>query len=286
MTDSARLIEERRDLARRVDGALEGFPEVTCTYVFGSVASGDVDAQSDVDLAVVCRPALLGVDARQRALEPIATDWLFDDQSHANPIWEVCDVNKSIDGVRVEIHYQTASAISEVLDQVVNEGAITTERIPFRPYTVAGLLRGAWMLRDEDGIFESWLRLTRVYPRMLKLNIIRHFAPILRESSTEFASQAQRRMGALGQLLFLFRAGDAMISILLALNEIYDPAARRQERSVLPRLTDVPTDLTARMLYIFEGPFDEVGSVVRSAKLDELTSEVLAMAQAELDGDA
>ena len=42
-----------------------------------------------------------------------------------------------MDGVLVDSHYQTVSAVSEVLDAVINDGAITTARVPFRPYTMA-----------------------------------------------------------------------------------------------------------------------------------------------------
>lgn len=42
-----------------------------------------------------------------------------------------------MDWVLVDSHYQTVSAVSEVLDAVINDGAITTARVPFRPYTMA-----------------------------------------------------------------------------------------------------------------------------------------------------
>ena len=43
---------ERSDIELRVADALTGMPEVLEAYVFGSVARGDHDAHSDVDVAI------------------------------------------------------------------------------------------------------------------------------------------------------------------------------------------------------------------------------------------
>ena len=60
-----------------------------------------------------------------------------------------------MDGVLVDSHYQTVSAVSEVLHAVINDGPITTARVPFRPYTMAGMLQRSRPIRDKQGIFAN-----------------------------------------------------------------------------------------------------------------------------------
>ncbi|HEY3082320.1 MAG TPA: nucleotidyltransferase domain-containing protein [Chloroflexota bacterium] len=47
------LLEARRAVAGRVDHVFADHPEVSSVLVFGSVASGEVDEHSDVDLLVI-----------------------------------------------------------------------------------------------------------------------------------------------------------------------------------------------------------------------------------------
>ena len=143
---------------------------------------------------------------------------------------------------------------------------------------MAALIQRAWLLRDTDGVFQEWRERTTVYPKVLKTNILRHFIPILQDNLTGLQSQAERRLGPMGYQYYLFRCGDALTSILYALNEIYDPADRNAERTVLPGLNLVPRDFAARLKYIMEGPFDETGALERAVKLKNLAGEVLAMA--------
>ena len=275
------LLEKRRNIARRIDALLGEHPGVTSVYVFGSVASGHVDEQSDVDITLVCRSNILPLSVRKETLTSIGSDWQFDDPLLDNPIWDVQD-NIVVDGIRVELHYQTAPAISNVLDQVVQNGATTTEKVPRRPYTVAALVQRAWLLRDKDGVFHRWLEQTEVYPQRLKLNILRHYAPILRDSVEEFKTSAERQLGPLVSHFFLFFGADALTSLLFALNEMYDPADRREERTILPTLPRVPRDFISRFTYVLEGPFDDPGALKRALAFEKLASEVLGLADYQM----
>ena len=271
----------RQDIARQIDQLLGPLPEVTAVYVFGSVASGHVDERSDVDITFVCSPEILPTSKRKDVLSRTGSNWTFDDDPGANPIWDSWD-RGWVDGVLVDSHYQTASAVSEVLDEVINDGAITTARVPSRPYTMAGMLQRSWPIRDKEGIFASWLEQTRVYPRRLKRNILRHHVPALRDSVDELTSSAERRIGPGVFLFFLSHGVNALQSILFALNDTFDPADRWQEQTVLPTLTNVPEDFPARYSYVLEGPFDDDGAIERARAFDELAGEILRMAEAEM----
>ena len=274
-------LEKRRNIARRINELVVDDSRVTCVYVFGSVASGDADGLSDLDLTMVCKEKLLPVSARVESLSQLGWLWEFDDPTLDNPIWDALD-SGVVDGIPVEVHYQTAPSISAVLNEVKNEGALATATVPFRPYTVAGLVQRAWLLSDKDEIFNQWLEQTKVYPQALQVNILRHFMPILRQNAEEFSLQAKRKLGPLGCLYFLSTAGAALTSILFALNEIYDPADRRECRTILPILDHTPRDFLRRLDHILQGPFDDSGAALRAGLFRELATEVLMMAESQL----
>ena len=134
------------------------------------------------------------------------------------------------------------------------------------------------MLRDRDGLFKGWLEQTETYPNLLKLNVLHHFVPILRENAEAVKECAERRWGASVYISFLTRACDALEGILYALNEIYDPADKRAERTILPTLANVPRDFLARYTHVVEGPFDQPGALERARVFEDLTADVLQMA--------
>ena len=276
LTDLERHLDRRRVIARRIDHALGEHPDVTSVYVFGSVASGHIDDRSDVDISIVCQPAIPSPYDRAALLSTVSHGWRINHESERNPIWEAFDKGV-VDSIEVEIHWHTASTISEVLDAVINQGAISTERVPFRPYTVASMVQRAWLLRDKEGVFARWRDLTAVYPDRLKQNILNHYVPILRESIAELKSTAERRIGPGIYLFFLFQAMNSLTSVLFAVNELYDPADRWEEKTILPTLPKVPRDFISRFHHILRGPFDDAGALERAGLLESLSNDVLGL---------
>jgi predicted nucleotidyltransferase len=275
-------LETRRKIARQIDNLLGGRLEVTSVYVMGSVASGHVDEGSDVDITILCRSEILPLSVRKDVLSLVGSEWQFDIKPQANPIWDSAD-RGLVDNIMVEIHYQSASLISEVLEDVMKKGAITTQKIPFRPYTVVGMLQRAWLLKDKEGIFKGWLEQTRSYPQILKLNILNEFVPILREYTEDLVSYAERHLGPGLFLFVLVRAKDALVRVIFALNEVYDPAEKR-ELNLLSGLALLPSNFATRLTYILEGPFDEPGSTERARLFEQLKDEVLEMAEPHMRG--
>jgi hypothetical protein len=84
---------------------------------------------------------------------------------------------------------------------------------------------------------------------------------------------------------FLYHGIQAITNILFALNEVYDPADRREERTVLPHLTCVPQEFMSRLTSVLQGPFDEHGAIESAGVFKELADETLRMAEAELADD-
>jgi hypothetical protein len=246
--------------------------------VFGSVALGCADARSDVDLLVVCRQVVPPVDTRRRLLASVGTDWTVANSGGENQLFPACDIGTLDDGVRAEVHYQTAPWIATVLTQVLTAGAITTEELPFRPYTLPALLQRAWVLRDSDGLVERWREQAKVYPPALQRNLLRHFVPILEEQVAELTASAAPDLGPGNCIFHLSRAWDALNSIVLAINTVYDPADRRMGQTVLPQLRYLPNDFARRITAILEGPFDAAGARRSARQLEQLANETLTLA--------
>ena len=284
MPDIADLtLEKRRNIACQLADLFGNHPEVSAILVFGSVATGHVDERSDIDILLICHPGILPITARWYLLSSIGSGWHFHDQSNDNALFADCDVDGSVEGIFVTMHYQTVSWISEVLSEVLDNGAISTEKMPFRPYTLPALLQRAWLLNDKDRFVERWREQAQRFPQQLQLNLLRHFIPMLRENLEDLVANAERR---LGPRAFIFRinwAVDALTGILFALNEVYDPADRRTERIILPTLVHVPKNFTSRLTEVLEGPFDDIGALYRAQLFKQLANEVLQMAEYRIE---
>jgi hypothetical protein len=275
-------LELRQGIAQQMASLLGPQPVVSAVLVIGSVASGHVDERSDVDLLVICRSQMLPLAERERLLAQVGTDWRFQ-ETQGHPLFAEADVDGHVDGVLVTVHYQTVAWIETVLRQVIEQGAITTEQMPFRPYTLPALLQRGWLLYDQDGLVGSWREYMHTFPPLLKTNLLRWFTPRLEEQVDELVATAERDLGPRGFLFHLNWAVDALIEILLALNEVYDPADRRTERVVLPTLPRVPEAFLPRLTQVLQGPFDVDGARYRAQLFAELAREVLQQARAQLE---
>ncbi len=278
MRKNSAILDKRQKIARHINEKFDSVPGVQVVYVLGSVASGWADEQSDVDITIVCSDSIIDLSTRESILSDIGEDWTFQDPELDNPIWAQCDSDGIVDGILVSVHYQTSSFIQHILNEVLDHGAITTEQCPFRPYTLVGLLQRAWILRDDEKIFSTWLVRSERFPHVLKVNILNHFIPILRENVVELVSNAERNMGPSNFLFFLTRAVDALISILYALNEVFDPADRRAEQTVWPELRNVPSNFMVRLNSVLEGPFNTSTRIEQAHEFSLLTDETLEIA--------
>lgn len=276
------VLKQRQEIARKVASLLAAHSAVSSILVIGSVASGQVDERSDVDLLVLCRSEVLPGSERVHLLTQVGTGWHFQERQ-ANPLFGEADVDGLVDGVQVTVHYQTVAWIETVLRQVLEQGAITTEQMPFRPYTLPALLQRGWLLYDQDSLVGAWREQMHPFPDVLKTNLLHTFIPRLEEQRDELVATAERDIGPRAFLFHLNGAVDALIQILFALNEVYDPADRRTERVVLPALPTLPEQFLPRLTQVLQGPFDVEGARYRAQLFAELAWEVLQQAQEPLE---
>jgi len=268
----------RQTLARRVADTLSAHAEVSATVVFGSVALGQVDTFSDTDMLVVCSE-IPTVSEREGLTTSLGLS--FVNVISDTPLF--CDQDSCVsgDGLALTLHYQRSAWIAAVIGEVL-DGAITTERLPFRPYTLLGLLQRGWLLSDKYALVAGWRAQLLPYPERLKRNLIRSFAPTLQDSAEELVITAGRDLGPRNIIFHLNWGVDALVGILLALNEQYDTAERRFEKAVLPRLGRKPEQLEARLQEILVGPFDCDGARYRAEAFRKLADETLELSQAWL----
>jgi hypothetical protein len=160
-----------------------------------------------------------------------------------------------------------------VVEQVLKEGAISVPAMPFRPYTLLGLLETSVVLYDPDGIVEGLRQRLQPYSAALQANIFREYEPIMIESLAELRDYVHRDIGPGAFLFHLGRVCDALSSILYALNERYDPAPKRGE-AILRQLSVMPDDGVNRLIAIQEGSFDAHGRECVVGELSSLVAEV------------
>jgi hypothetical protein len=237
---------------------------------FGSYALGTSDAESDLDLYVICDPTVMPEATRHRLFARIPGGTAPYIQ-YATPGWENAwapHVDRvTVEPITFDIAYTTHDWITHVVRRVRTEGALTLPEMPFRPYTVLGLLAHAISLYDPYGLVDGLRAQLSPYPAALQANLLCEFLLIMTEGVAELRDYTRRNIGPSAFLFHLGRVCDAMVSVLYALNEHYDPATKRPEQE-LRTLAVLPERFVDRFVRLLEGPFD-----VRSRPhvVDELT---------------
>ena len=116
------------------------------------------------------------------------------------------------------------------------------------------------------------------YPAALKANLLGEALPIMTDGLAELRDYTRRNIGPSAFLFHLGRVCDAMVSVLYALNEHYDPATKRPEQ-VLRTLAVLPERFVDRFVCLLEGPFDPRSRPHVMDKLTRLVGEVMHLAQ-------
>ena len=265
-----------RHLTQPVLDALATMREVVGIVCFGSYALGTADRYSDVDLLVLCHPSVMPVGTRQTVLATLPATQYYHGQtcemSWEEP-WATVADKVVLEAVTVDIVYQTQAWLTDVVEHVLTTSALSTPAMPFRPYTMLGLLDTGVVLYDPTGILAGLRQRLRPYPAVLKANIVRAYEPLMVAGVAELHDYARRDIGPGAFLFHLVRVMDAMASLLYAVNECYDPATKRGEIA-LDQLPLLPEGGVNRLTGLLEGPFDAGGRRRVVAALSPLVVDV------------
>ncbi|HUS47582.1 MAG TPA: nucleotidyltransferase domain-containing protein [Phycisphaerae bacterium] len=244
--------------------------EVKGILCFGSFATATADEHSDIDLFVVCDPQVISPADRRRILQglPAVSDLRLD---HVSPgfdnQWNPHSARFHLGRDLFEVVYNTADWLRAVVKAVAKEGKASVPELPFRPYTMLGMLDNSIILHDPESFLGELIEGLYPYPKKLKAGLIRDSLAVLDEALADLADYHRRRIGNSAFLFHLNRMNDALTTLLFAINEKYDPANKRVEHD-LGQLRLLPANFLPRYSKILAGPFDEKG---RSKVVEEYT---------------
>ena len=173
-----------------------------------------------------------------------------------------------------DIGYKSLAWVENVVAEVKQLGASSVPEMPFRAYTLLGLLDTSILLYDPKGNIHSLIASLHPYPDKLKQTLIHESKEVLDESLEELEQFAKRTMGNTAFHFHLMRALDALSGLLFAINEKYDPATKHAEY-VLGELATLPKNFSARYANLLVGPFTEKGRIQTVEDLKLLVNDVL-----------
>jgi hypothetical protein len=266
-----------------VIGSLSRIDGIRGVLCFGSYAMGTFDEQSDVDLYVLCHPAVVTPEARRRALQSIdgVTELQIGCQ---HPLWDNqwCPATDTfrLDGVLIDVGWNTTDWAKAVVRKVTEEGLISIPELRFRAYVLLGLLENSVILWDPEGLLREMRSNLYPYPPRLKQALLKEALPVLKESLGDMRDYVARGIGNTAFHFHLQRFLQALGTILFALNERYDPATKRVEQAYAT-MERVPQGFVARYTRALRVPLTDDGRGEAVRELEALARELETMIEAE-----
>lgn len=254
---------------------------VRAILCFGSYAMGTSDANSDIDLYVICHPQIVAPDERQ-AVFLQAGDMDELNLDYDQPGWENqwCPSNDRLrlNGIQFDIIYNTLNWVQAVVSQVKTLGATSIPELKFRPYTFLGLLENSVILYDTDGVLHKIVTDLYPYPPALRQVLMTGSLAVIHGSLEDMQDYARRNIGNSAFLFHLWRVIDAMEILLFALNERYSPATKRLEEAYC-RLPILPANFLERYNGLLETPLTPPGRLEIMAGLQALVDDIVELAK-------
>lgn len=190
------------------------------------------DEKSDIDLLVFMQGEIPSNDLRKQCYNNISNLKIMSlakDNSDWDNSWSPVNDRILVDDQVIDIGYNTTEWVQLVIKHLMIDNQISFQEFPFRPYTFLGLLETCTVLYDQEDFIKTCQMKIRPMPKRLKKEIINTYWPILKESYEDLIDFSERNIGILSFEFMLFRAIDAIIQLLFAINEVYDPASKRTE---------------------------------------------------------
>ncbi|MBI2792813.1 MAG: GNAT family N-acetyltransferase [Gammaproteobacteria bacterium] len=214
---------------------------ITAVLCYGSYAEGTQDEKSDIDLLIICDEPIPAANIRNELYEKNHFEQIKLQKHHENweTTWTPINDEFVFKGKKIEIGYNLSTWVNNVVTKIVGEGKTTLENFQFRPYTFLGLLENSICLFEKENFLTLIRKQIRPFPSKLKTEIINENLSIFNESVEDLEDFSQRDIGLLAFQFMLFRGLDAAIQIIFAINEVYYPASKREEKHLM-RLSKLP----------------------------------------------
>jgi len=256
---------------------------VRAILCFGSYAMGTSDANSDIDLYVICHPQIVPPNER-RAAYLQAGDVNELNLNYDQPGWESqwCPSNDRLrlNGIQfdIDIVYNTLNWVQAVVSQVKTLGATSIPDLKFRPYTFLGMLENSVILYDADGVLHKIVNDLYPYPPALRQALMAGSLAVIHGSLDDMQDYNRRNIGNTAFLFHLWWVIDAMQTLLFALNERYSPATKRLEE-VYRHLPILPPNFLERYNKLLETPLTLSGRLIIVAGLQALVDDIVELAR-------
>jgi predicted nucleotidyltransferase len=243
---------------------------------FGSYAVGTQHTASDLDLFVFCAGRIPDQIERQRWYSDVEAISRIE-LNYQSPGWDN-QWNPQMDRVwlgnlEIDLCFNTIEWLETVVRKVTLEGQLSVVEMTFRPYTILGLLDQSIIMHDRSGRLQQVVGAVHPYPPKLKDKLIAENWPLLTDRLKEMRECVSKEIGNIAFLFHLGGACDALVTVLLALNERHDSATKRVEQE-LQMLGIQPQNLSERIQEMLEGPFDRTGRIKTVERLDSIVSDV------------
>ncbi len=248
---------------------------------FGSYAMGTFDDDSDVDLNVYCQPDIMPSTDRRAVISgiPGVGDIEMDyDEGGGDDSWSPCGDRLRMNGVLIDIGYNTVEWIRTVVERVTTEGATSIPELVFRPYTMLGLLENSVILYEADTFLSDLMQQIQPYPAKLRANLLSQSLPTLAASAAEMQDYVERDIGNSAFHFHFQNAMHALGTVLFAINERYDPAAKRVEQAYAT-LNLLPDSFLQRYADMLETPLTKDGRRSIAEELQLISEEINELAQ-------
>ncbi|HET9843093.1 MAG TPA: nucleotidyltransferase domain-containing protein, partial [Gammaproteobacteria bacterium] len=230
---------------------------ITAVLCYGSYAEGTQDEKSDIDLLVICDDLIPESSVRYKIYEKNNGQQIKLQKPHENweTTWTPINDEFLYKGKKIEIGYNLSSWVKDVVNKIVNEGKTTLEDFQFRPYTFLGLLENSVCLFEKENFISLIRKQIRPFPPTLKAEIVKENFSIFNESLEDLEDFNHRDIGLLAFQFMLFRGLDAAIQIIFAINEVYYPASKREEKHLM-RLPKLPQGMHELIYDLLPGFFN------------------------------
>jgi len=256
---------------------LEEIVGILCFGSYAIAAADDKSDKSDIDLLVLCRPDIPDSIKRLKTIGEIPgseniTQEIQDDDIWPNE-WSIMQDKIKLNGKIVEINYNKLDWVKCVVNKVRDRSATTLEEMPFRPYTVLGLLENSKVLYDPMNEIKMLKASLYPYPPLLKEKLVQESLTGCKYSLTDLSNYAEREIGNMAFHFHLQRYLASLYTLLFAINEKYDPATKRFEEYI-EYFHIKPERFRERYDSALVGPFDKDNRKAIVAELRAFIDEI------------
>ncbi|MGC5627675.1 hypothetical protein ACPYO6_05435 [Georgenia sp. Z1344] len=243
--------------------AYAALPGVVGVAAGGSLATGQEDARSDVDLYVLSDGGPPPVELRRAVVEALGGARRLDlDQRY----WDVTDVWTHASGTDLDVMFWETSRVTDRLD------AVLERHEPSAGYTTAHwhTVRHWLPVADPDGwVTRARERALAEYPEELRAAVVRHCWPLVRGTITSFPAQIATAAAREDLVALNHRVAELLAvvhDVVLAVNRVPHPGEKRLGTRVPELCRSLPegfSERTTAVLTSAADPTSVVGAVVR-----------------------